>query len=196
MTSNPITGGPGGVPYTRGMWRGFQTQMGTLAEAERREEEKPVEQKADETDQIMRDLRHIGNATNFFKETNAAAALIERLSVERDELRAADRDHLAATRGMEKRLTKRAEAAEKERDALKQMYEDCTAKLWGAETKLHAAEARLTEAVEVIKPFALLCDLEVRKEDGDLTSVFPMVAAGRLRAAKAFLNPAKEPSNG
>lgn len=56
MTSSPIDGGPGGVPYTRGMWRRFQEQMGTLAEAERRREEKPVEQKADDLGEIVREL--------------------------------------------------------------------------------------------------------------------------------------------
>lgn len=42
----------------------------------------------------------------------SSAAEIERLRRENDELRAADRDHLSATRGMEKRLTERALTAE------------------------------------------------------------------------------------
>lgn len=60
-----------------------------------------------------------------------------------------------------------------------------------------AAEAMLSEAVEIIKPFAMLCTLDVQESDGDLTSVYPMVAAGRLRAARDFINaPVKSPSQG
>ena len=52
-----------------------------------------------------------------------------------------------------------------------------------------AAEARLADAVEVIKPFAMLCRLDVKAGDTDMTSIYPMVAAGRLRAARDFLSP-------
>jgi hypothetical protein len=48
--------------------------------------------------------------------------------------------------------------------------------------------ARLAAATEVIKPFAMICKLDVKETDGDLTSVYPMVAAGRLRAARDFMN--------
>lgn len=48
--------------------------------------------------------------------------------------------------------------------------------------------ARLAAAAEVIKPFAMLCTLDVKDSDEDLTSVHPMVAAGRLRAARDFMN--------
>jgi hypothetical protein len=50
------------------------------------------------------------------------------------------------------------------------------------------ADARLADALEIIKPFALLCDLDVKADQGDLDSVYPMVAVGRLRAARAFLD--------
>lgn len=56
------------------------------------------------------------------------------------------------------------------------------------EARAIAAEARLAQATEVIKPFAMLCRLDVKESDDDLTSVYPMVAAGRLRAARDFLN--------
>lgn len=58
------------------------------------------------------------------------------------------------------------------------------------ESRALAAEARLAKAVEVIKPFAMLCVMDVKESDADLTSVHPMVAAGRLRDARDFLTAA------
>lgn len=54
-----------------------------------------------------------------------AADTIAALHRENSELRAADRDHLAAKQGMEARLTARAEAAEAEASTLRQILSEC-----------------------------------------------------------------------
>lgn len=85
-------------------------------------------------------------------------------------------------------LFKRAVEAERV-GAAAQLDAKLMAENWTeADERAAAVEVRLAEAIKVIKPFALLCDLEVKADQGELDSVYPMVAVGRLRAARAFLD--------
>lgn len=60
-------------------------------------------------------------------------------------------------------------------------------------TDYDSVKAKLAAALEVIKPFALICDLDVKTDQSDFDSVYPMVAVGRLRAARAFLDAVSSP---
>lgn len=94
-------------------------------------------------------------------------------------------DHLTVALA---RSSERIAHAEKERDRHEGDALEASQLADDNARRTRIAEARLAEAMEIIKPFALICDLDVKADQGDLDSVYPMVAVGRLRAARAFLD--------